>query len=118
MTNGLFHDPALSCDINKPSMCISAWLDLNFLVLGIICSALAVLVFCMGKVFLPGGPAFATLVIWICSVVAAQTAHLVGVKQWPAPALPELCLTAKAAKAASFTSAQSHRDACTGVQSH
>lgn len=40
----------------------------------------AVLIFAMGNVFLPGGPAFATLVIWICSVVGAQIAHLVSNK--------------------------------------
>lgn len=34
-----------------------------------------VLVFAAGKAFLPGSPAFATLVIWICSVTAAQIAH-------------------------------------------
>lgn len=38
----------------------------------------AVLVFAAGKAFLPGSPAFATLVIWICSVAAAQIAHWVG----------------------------------------
>lgn len=39
----------------------------------------AALVFCMGKTFLPGSPAFATLVIWICSVVGAEIAHYVSV---------------------------------------
>jgi hypothetical protein len=38
----------------------------------------AVLVFAAGKAFLPGSPAFATLVIWICSVTAAQIAHWVS----------------------------------------
>lgn len=41
-------------------------------------AALAVLVFAIGKAFLPGSPAFATLVIWICSVVGAEIAHWVS----------------------------------------
>eukprot|EP00878_Enallax_costatus_P024159 GHUV01025756.1.p1 GENE.GHUV01025756.1~~GHUV01025756.1.p1 ORF type:complete len:597 (+),score=94.95 GHUV01025756.1:384-2174(+) len=38
-----------------------------------------VLVFCIGDAFLPGSPAFATLVIWICSVVGAEIAHFLRI---------------------------------------
>jgi hypothetical protein len=40
--------------------------------------AAAVLVFAIGKAFLPGAPAFATLVIWICAIVGAEIAHWVS----------------------------------------
>lgn len=57
------------------------------------CYLPAVLVFCMGNAFLPGSPAFATLVIWICSVVGAQIAHFVSRVSLPAHA--STCMVAK-----------------------
>lgn len=40
--------------------------------------ACTVLVFSIGKVFLPGGGAFEALLIWICSLVGAHIAHFVS----------------------------------------
>jgi hypothetical protein len=47
-------------------------------IVALIAVAAAVLVFAIGKAFLPGAPAFATLVIWICSIVGAEIAHWVS----------------------------------------
>jgi hypothetical protein len=76
----------------------------------------AVLVFAAGKAFLPGSPAFAMLLIWICSVVAAEIAHWVRqlarpcCTDWRTPAPTPPVVTALAV--AHITATRFHVVAC------
>ncbi|WIA18744.1 hypothetical protein OEZ85_003434 [Tetradesmus obliquus] len=63
----------LKIDRWKPATASGISVSLEMLLLAAV--VYGVLVFAIGKAFLPGSPAFATLVIWICSVVGAEIVH-------------------------------------------